>query len=65
MDETTKLGVIDYVEPFSIELEEGTKAVKEKSRPLTPVQVETLKKQQADWTVSLPPQPVPGFPPWS
>ena len=26
--ETTKVGVTDYVEPFSIELEPGTKAVK-------------------------------------
>ena len=49
-DETTKVGVTDYAESFSIELEPGTKAVKQKIRPLTPVQAETLKKQLANWT---------------
>ena len=49
-DETTKVGVTDYVDPFNIELEPGTKPVRQRTRPLTPVQVETLKKQLADWT---------------
>ena len=49
-DVTTKVGVTDYVEPFNIELEPGTKPVKQRTRPLTPVHVETLKKQLADWT---------------
>ena len=43
-DETTKVGVTDYVDPFSIELEPGTKPVRQRTRPLTPVQVETLKR---------------------
>ena len=50
-DETTKVGVTDYVDPFSIELEPGTKPVRQRTRHLTPVQVETLKQQLADWTV--------------
>ena len=60
-DETTKVGVTDYAESFSIELEPGTKAVKQKIRPLTPVQVETLKKQLANWTADgiIAPQPLP------
>ena len=49
-EETTKVGVTDYVDPFNIELETGTKPVRQRTRPLTPVQVETLKKQLADWT---------------
>ena len=49
-DETTKVRVTDYVELFNIELEPGTKPVKQRTRPLTPAQVETLKKQLADQT---------------
>ena len=45
-DETTKVGVTYDVEPFSIELEPGTKPVKQRTRTLTPVQVKPLKKQK-------------------
>ena len=31
-------------------LEPGTKAVRQRTRPLTPFKVETLKKQLADWS---------------
>ena len=41
-------GIIDYVDPFSIQLEPGTKPSRQRTRPLTPVQVETLKQQLAD-----------------
>ena len=41
------------MEPFTIKLEPGTKAEKQMTRPLTPVQVETLKKQLADWTADI------------
>ena len=37
------------MEPLNIELEPGTKPVKQRTRPLTPVQVETLKQQLAEW----------------
>ena len=50
MDKTTKVGGTDYVEPFSIKLEPGTKAVRQRTRPLTPFKVETLKKQLAHWS---------------
>ena len=43
IDETTKVGVTDYVDPFSIELEPGTKPVRQRTRPLTPVQVDPEK----------------------
>ena len=46
-DETTKVG--DYLDPFSIELEPVTKPVRQRTIPLTPVQVETQKQQLADW----------------
>ena len=32
-DETTKVGVTDYVDPFNIELEPGTKPVRQRTRP--------------------------------
>ena len=38
------------MDPLSIELEPGTKPFRQRTRPLTLVQVETLKQQLADWT---------------
>ena len=38
------------MDPSSIELEPGTKQFRQRTRPLTLVQVETLKQQLADWT---------------
>ena len=46
-----KVGKTAWVEPFHIELEPNTTPVRQRSRPLTPEQVQALRQQLDDWLV--------------
>ena len=44
-----KVGKTEWVDPFHIELEPNTTPVRQRSRPLTPEQVQALRQQLDDW----------------
>ena len=47
--DSIKVGKTEWVDPFHIELEPNTTPVRQRSRPLTPEQVQVLRQQLDDW----------------
>ena len=48
-NDSIKVGKTDLVSPFRIDLEPNANPVRQRSRPLTPEQVQALRKQLDEW----------------